>query len=462
MIVSGQSQSGVAQAGGVSSELSGVTPPPSGAAVLERLRELPGGLELLDVAGGRDDAELIGGAVRDIVLDPHATPRELDVVVADDAAGFAEALADALGAPTEHSPAGQRPLARVHERFRTARVSSSGGQIDVATRRSERYPEPGALPIVADGTREQDIARRDFTVNTLAVALSRPRQGELLARPDALEDLAAGRLRVLHDASFRDDPTRLMRMARYSARLGFEPDEHTASLAADAIAAGALDTVSPARIGAELRLALAEPDPVAALESLAQLGVLTALHQALTLDPAVARAALDVLPPLPDAWPDVLLLAALLLPAHTFDTTDYETRLRVLLDGWEIPAAERERAVHSTILAPRLATRLERAQKPSEIYDVAHGEPLEAVALASALAEAGAEADGSDVATVAAQRWLAELRLVELEINGSDLLAAGVAAGPDVGRRLRRALMRKLDGELSGRDGELQAALADA
>jgi tRNA nucleotidyltransferase (CCA-adding enzyme) len=443
----------------VSETSQSTAPPASGARVIERLCELPGGPQLLELAAARDDVELIGGAVRDIVLDSGATPRELDVVVATDAAGFAQVLADRLGAPDEHNARAKQSGARVHERFGTAHVSWGEGQIDVATRRSERYPQPGALPLVAGGTREQDIARRDFTVNTLAVALGGSQRGELLAGREALDDLAARRLRVLHDASFLDDPTRLMRMARYRARLRFEPDEHTASLAAEAIAAGALDTVSPARIGAELRLALAEPDPIAALESLAQLGVLTALHQELMLESAVARAALDVLPPPPDAWPDVLLLAALLLPAHTFDTTDYETRLRVLLDGWEIPAAERERIVHSAILAPRLAARLKRAQKPSEIYDVAHGEPLEAVALVAALAEA--RGDGSDLAAVAARLWLAALRLIELEINGSDLLAAGVASGPDVGRRLRGALMRKLDGELSGREAELQAALED-
>ena len=134
----------------------------------------------------------------------------------------------------------------------------------------------------------------------------------------------------------------------------------------------------------------------------------------------------------------------------------------MLLDGWEFPAAERERAVHSAILAPRLAARLRRAERPSEIYEIAHGEPLEAVALAAALAEADADAEGSDVAAAAARRWLAELRLVGLEIGGDELLGAGIAAGPDVGRRLRRALMRKLDGELSGRDAELRAALEDA
>jgi tRNA nucleotidyltransferase (CCA-adding enzyme) len=439
----------------------GVISPASGTGVIERLRELPGGAPLLELAAEREDLQLIGGAVRDLLRDCKATPRELDVVVGGDAVGLAGHLAARLSLGRDRSRP-DAPVPHVHDRFGTATVEWPGGRIDVAERRSECYPHPGALPEVRPGTAEEDLERRDFSVNAIAVALGGPHRGELSAVAGALEDLQAGRLRVLHARSFRDDPTRLLRMARYRARLGFVIEPHTAELAADAIAAGALDSVSAARIGAELRLALAEPDPVAALESLAQLGLLSALHQSLTLDAALARAALDVLPAPPDAWPDVLLLAALLLPAHSFDTTDYETRLRVLLDGWEVPAAERERVVHSAILAPRLAARLRRAERPSEIYEIAHGEPLEAVALAAALAEADADAEGSDVAGIAARRWLAELRLVGLEIGGDELLGAGIAAGPDVGRRLRRALMRKLDGELSGRDAELRAALEAA
>jgi tRNA nucleotidyltransferase (CCA-adding enzyme) len=427
--------------------------------VLAELSKQPGGRELCKLAEARrGEVALIGGAVRDMLL--GRAPRELDVVVEEDAQGFARDLAQAL-----QTLAGEDVRERFettfHERFRTALVRWPGGQIDVATRRSEQYPHDGALPEVADGTRESDLQRRDFTINTLYVALNGPQRGQLAGAANAREDLDAQLLRVLHERSFRDDPTRLLRMARYRARLGFAVEPHTAELASEAIADGALDAVSSARVGAELRLALAEPDPVAALDSLAQLGVLSALHQSLTLDAALARAALDVLPPPPDAWPDVLLLAALLLPAHSFDTTNYETRLRVLLDGWEFPAAERERAVHSAILAPRLAARLKRAERPSEIYGIAHGEPLEAVALAAALAESDADTEGSDVAAAAARRWLAELRLVELEIGGDELLGAGIAAGADVGRRLRRTLMRKLDGELSGRGAELQAALED-
>ncbi|HTA05193.1 MAG TPA: hypothetical protein VK774_02425 [Solirubrobacteraceae bacterium] len=425
-----------------------------GRVVLERLRELPGGLQLIELAAGRDDVELVGGAVRDLLLDRHATPRELDVVVGVDAAGFAGDLARELHARAGGSPA-ELFETTLHERFRTARVTWPEGQIDVATRRSERYPTPGALPDVHDGTREQDLGRRDFTLNTLAVALGGPGKGRLDGAPGAIEDLRHGVLRVLHEQSFRDDPTRLLRLARYSSRLGFAPDRRTAQLAAQAIADGALDTISPGRIGAELRLTLAEPDPVATLMALQSLGVLAALHEALVLDPHVARMALSALPECEDASPQVLLLASLLLPGHDYDATDYQTRLRVLLDEWELPAVERERTVRSVLLAPRIAERLRAAQRASQIYDVAHHEPLEAIALAAALAEERHETDAAD----AARRWLAELRHVQLEIGGEDVLAAGVAAGPEVGRRLRQALLRKLDGELDGREAELRAAL---
>jgi len=426
---------------------------PNGLDVLEGLRKLPGGAQLRTAAEARSgEVALIGGAVRDLLLE--RTPRELDVVVDDDAAGFARALADELGAIAGESP-DERFEMTLHERFRTALVRWDGGQIDVATRRSERYLAPGSLPEVDAGTIATDQDRRDFTINTLSVALNGANRGELTGARTAREDLDAGVLRVLHDESFRDDPTRLMRIARYRARLGFTIEPHTAKLAGEAIEEGALETVSPARIGAELRLTLAEPDPLAALESLEQLGVLSALHEAIELDAPIARAALGELPP--DGRPDVLLLASLLRPGHSFDSTDYQTRLRTLLDGWEFPGAEREHTVRSTILAPRLAERLRHAHAPSQIYEVAYGEPLEAVALAGGIAAAA----GHDEAADAARRWLSELREVRLRITGDDLLRAGVARGPEVGRHLRRALMRKLDGEIAGEtaDAELRAAL---
>ncbi|MEA2209094.1 MAG: hypothetical protein QOF54_1571 [Solirubrobacteraceae bacterium] len=424
-----------------------------GMAVLERLRELPGGRVLLELACGREDVALVGGAARDLLLGRE--PRELDVVVdgpADAFAGRIAAIVDGRFAADDGRSCG---LER-HERFGTAVVSWKRGRIDVASRRAESYPAPGALPQVRAGSYDEDLRRRDFTVNAIAVALGGACRGELRTAPHALDDLAAGRLRVLHERSFLDDPTRLLRLARYAARLGFAPDEQTARLAADAVAADALQTVSHARIGAELRLALTEPDAVAALQQLQQLGVLAALHEAIELEVPLARAALAALGRAGDGSPDVLLLASLLLPRGSYDTTDYQTRLRALLDAFEFPAAERERAVHSALLAPRLAERLQRAAAPSQVYEIAHDAPVEAVALAAALAESEDHRAAAD----AARRWLSELRHVRLQIGGDDLIDAGLQPGPRIGEALQRALRRRLDGELpAGREAELSAAL---
>ena len=127
--------------------------------------------------------------------------------------------------------------------------------IDVAIARAETYAEPGALPEVEPADLGRDLARRDFTVNAIALDLA---DGALAEFPGARDDLRAGRLRVLHDRSFLDDPTRLWRLARYAARLGFEIEPRTRELAEAAVSGGALGTVSGTRIGNELRLALAE------------------------------------------------------------------------------------------------------------------------------------------------------------------------------------------------------------
>jgi len=412
--------------------------------VLEQLRGLPGGEALLELAAGREDIELVGGAVRDLLL--GHTPRELDVVVADDAIGFAGELARRVGSLAGENP-DERFESTFHERFRTALVWWDGGQIDVATRRAEAYPTPGALPEVRAGTLEQDLLRRDFTVNAIAVTLDGEHAGEVHAAPGALEDLRAGRLRVLHDASFVDDPTRLLRLARYRARLGFEVEDHTAELVRTAIAAGALETVSGARIGAELKLALAEADAVASLAALSELGVLDALHPRLRFEQPVVRAALALLPE--DGRPEVALLASLLLPLALRAGKDQRAEIVALLDRWDFPAGDRDRVAAAAAAVPRLIEELSGAERPSVLRSAALGVPPEGVALAGAL---GCEEP--------ARRWLEQTRHVHLQITGDDLLAAGVPEGPEIGRRLEAALKLRLDGELAdGRDAELTASL---
>ncbi len=424
--------------------------------LLERLRAEPGGEQLL--AAALPGAFLVGGAVRDLLLDRH--PRELDVVVEDghspyghSAGLLAGALAGSFGVPAG---------ANEHERFGTATVEWDAGRIDVAAARRERYPAPGALPEVEPAPLAEDLLRRDFTVNALALALDGERPGEMHAAPHALEDMRAGRLRVLHERSFLDDPTRLWRLARYRARLGFAVEEHTAQLAAAAVAEGALQTVSGARVGAELRLALAEPDPLDALAELERLGLLAALHPRLRFESPLARRALELLPAddgraggAEVGRPDLLLLSALVLPLALGEDGGVGghpiPEIAALLDRLEFPASERDRVAVAAVAVPHLVEELPHVATPSQLRDLALPVPPEGVALAGAV---------SAPAAPAARRWLEEVRHVRLAITGEHLLAAGVPQGPEIGRRLEESLRMRLDGELApGPDAELAAAL---
>jgi tRNA nucleotidyltransferase (CCA-adding enzyme) len=410
---------------------------------LERLRALPGGEALLEIAAARDDVELVGGAVRDLLLERE--PRELDVVVDGDAASFARELGSRLGAQAGLHVSDV--ITKEHERFGTALLEWEGGRIDVATRRSESYAAPGALPDVRTGTPEEDLARRDFTVNAIAIPLGGSRRGTLRHVPDALEDLASRRLRVLHERSFVEDPTRLLRAARYAARLDFNLEEGTAALAGEAIATRALETVSGARIGAELRLALAEPEPLAAIAAISRLGVLGVLHPRLRFEEPAVRAALALLPA--DGRPDLLLLASMVLPLALRAEGDPRAEIVALLDRWDFPAGDRDRVAAAAVAVPRLVGELPAAKLPSVLRATVDGVPVEGVALAGAL---GPEEP--------AREWLGRTRHVRLEITGEDLLAAGIPQGPEIGRRLEAVLKLRLDGELpAGRDGELEAGL---
>ena len=242
-----------------------------GQAVLERLAALPGGPELLALSRERPDLALVGGAVRDLLC--GVGPREIDVTVSP--GGSAE-VAALLGAAIPEQRPDEPIEPTLHERFGTASLNWVHGQIDIAERRAESYPAPGALPEVRPGTLVEDLARRDFTVNAITVPLGGEHRGELIAVEHALEDLAAGRLRILHEESFSDDPTRLLRLARYQSRLGMEVEPRTLELAGVALAAEALQSVSGSRIASELWL-FTEEATTDGFTALGSLGVLQAL-----------------------------------------------------------------------------------------------------------------------------------------------------------------------------------------
>ena len=404
-------------------------------ALLESLRALPGGGPLLDAARTVSQVtpvHLVGGSVRDLLR--GIAPRELDVVVEGEIAPLLELLGG---------------VSVVHDRFGTASASVEGANVDVSRSRCERYAQPGALPDVEPAPLELDLLRRDFTVNAIAVSLP---GGHERAAPHAREDLANGVLRVLHEQSFIDDPTRLWRLGRYAARLGFAIQAHTAELARDALA-----SVSGARIGAELRLALAEQEAIGALEQLRALGVLEAARLGGGVGERAMREALALLPA--DGRPDLLLLASLFVDSHGASSLSGAGELAALLDTLAFLAADRDRVVASVLALRRLLDELPSSSQPSRLHALVAPVPIEAVALAGALDfQAGGEP--AERGRANAERWLSELRHVRVQISGDDLIAAGVPQGPEIGRRLRTVLEQRLDGELAdGRDAELRAAL---
>jgi tRNA nucleotidyltransferase (CCA-adding enzyme) len=394
--------------------------------MIDAIRALPGGtlaLERIDLEPG---VYLVGGAVRDLLL--GRSPRELDLVTEGDVGQLAARLGGAE---------------RVHDRFGTRTVTVDGFTYDLARARRETYPHAGALPLVAPASLAEDLLRRDFTVNALAIALTGDAAGGMIAPPGALADLEGGRLRVLHDQSFRDDPTRLVRLARYSVRLGFAVEPHTGTLARQAVAAAALDKVSGTRVGNELRLLAREADPFAGLVMLEELEIAAAISAALhSPDGALAAGALDLLPA--DGRRDLLALAL------AFEGGD-AAELRTELDRLAFEADDRDAIVSAAAGARSLAAALGSANTPSAIAATVGSAGPEAVAIAGALGPTGP-----------AREWLTRLRHVALEIDGADLLGAGVPEGPGIGVGLRAALAAKLDGRVAGWGQELAEAVRAA
>ena len=357
----------------------------------QALREAHPELETVR-AVARQPVYLVGGAVRDLLLGRGRA--DIDLMVEGDATALAAELG---GANSEH------------DRFGTVKVDVEGHEVDVVGARTEVYERPGALPTVTPAADiEEDLARRDFTINAMAI----PLQGEVrLIDPHGGErDLEAGLLRVLHERSFIDDPTRAIRAARYASRFGFGLDPGTEEL----IRKADLATVSADRRRAELERLAAEDQAQQGFELLAEWGVIDLRPGGLNLMETV------------------------------------EELLRRPNWAEEVP---RERALVAAALGPPGAEEVLASMwvpKPGEGVELAERrDPVELIL---------ARAMGADWLDSYLNAW----RRIELEIDGDDLIAAGIEQGPAIGRGLRAARNRKLEGEIFGREEELAAALAAA
>jgi tRNA nucleotidyltransferase (CCA-adding enzyme) len=374
---------------------------------------------------------LVGGAVRDVLIGRPSS--DLDLLVEGDAVGFAQRLADTLGG-----------TCRAHRDFGTAVVTSQEGEIDVATARTESYAKPAALPDVAFATLGEDLERRDFTVNAIAASLKEEDFGRLIDPHDGRADLAAATIRVLHDGSFVDDPTRIFRAIRYENRFGFRMDEHTEELARTSLRQGFVGELSSTRLRDELVALLDEEHVAHTIERLADLGAAHAIHPALAADDdAIELAArlhhlaeeLDVHVPI---WRLRLAVLFRNVPAD---------EIRQALDRLDFSRRDEDAIGEAVKVAPRLVKTLQGSPDPAQV--VALVESLAPDAPLFALALSG---------LTPLRDWFTHLRGIRLEITGADLVDLGLKESPKVGEVLDELRRRKLRGDLDGRESELAAA----
>ena len=382
---------------------------------------------------------LVGGSVRDLIL--RRKNLDLDIVAEGDGARLAKILAEQLSARLTF-----------HARFGTATlILPAGLRLDVATARREEYPCPGALPVVKPGTLRDDLLRRDFTINALAISLNKDTYGQLVDVCGGSEDLKQGNLRVLHDRSFRDDPTRILRAVRFEARFRFRLERHTLQLMKTAISQRMPDVVKPPRYFQEFKKILEEEDPRPCLKRLRHLKALEFLRPGLILDgqalslfhrrwrslPKRARPERNI-----EGW--LLYFLKLLQSADEGETAKIVTRFHLNRKVQICLGQARQTGVFLNALGKIGLTR-------SAVYQLLKEMPEEAVLflrLCASNTRTRQRIDG----------FLLEDRGIKLRIGGDDLKKLGVKAGPQMGKIMNALLYQRIDQGFRTKREELNCA----
>jgi len=369
---------------------------------------------------------LVGGAVRDLLLERRNL--DLDLVVEGDAIKLAGEIAPVFEAEVTR-----------HPRFGTASLHWGRRRVDIATARAETYARPGALPKVRPGTIGDDLARRDFTVNAMAVALNPRRYGELTDPHAGQKDLKKGLIRVLHDRSFSDDATRIWRAIRYEQRLGFKIEPATLAILKKGLTR--LKTVGGNRIRRELELILGEETPEKALTRAGELGVLARLQPSLAGDEwlaeTFARAREACLPDLP---PASLYLALLFYRRNAAETEK-------IIGYLHLPAATAQVLRDTLTIKEKAGALAEPGLPPSRVYHQLHGCGLTALTAARL-------ATGSPTAAEHVELYLSVLRHVNPILGGEDLKSLGIPEGPRIKEVLQALREARLDGQIDSREEE--------
>ncbi|MCJ7516021.1 MAG: CCA tRNA nucleotidyltransferase [Dehalococcoidia bacterium] len=368
---------------------------------------------------------LVGGVVRDLFLDRDNF--DFDLVVEGDAINLARKLAKDSQAKLT-----------VHSRFGTAKLDYPGFSLDLATARSESYSKPGALPTVKPGSLKDDLIRRDFSINAMALHLNPQHFGELIDLYQGKDDIERRLIRVLHIKSFIDDATRILRAIRYEQRLSFKLETETAKLLRRDMAM--LDTISGDRIRHEMELILKEDEPERALGRAEELGVLDQLHPALKGNGRLSKIfsqarQLDVRVSLP-----ILYLCLLV---HNLNAKENENFIVHL----NFPRNSAEAMRQTLQLKARLHKLTNPKLKPSEIYRLLYSYSATAI-------QANALASESLIASQNLLLYLNKLRYVKPLLNGADLKKMGIPSGAKIGETLNILQAARLDGEVKTRKDE--------
>ncbi|MCZ6790091.1 MAG: hypothetical protein O7D33_09205 [Chloroflexi bacterium] len=366
---------------------------------------------------------LVGGVVRDLLMDQPI--QDIDLVVEGDVTLLARTLAENLSGDVV-----------AHSQFNTAKVDILGQSIDIVTARHETYRRPGALPTVKPGDIQDDLRRRDFTINAMAVRLSPEPSGKLLDPLDGRRDLSAKLVRVLHPGSFRDDATRILRALRYEQRLHFRLEQDTAVLLRRDLSM--LDTIGGHRLRRELALTFHEREPRPILARLAHLGVLGSLHPPLARN----RDMESMLARLHHGIPRLQLLHYLAWLAYPLRPAEAEGLIARLAMPKRWAAVVRD-----TVSTRHFATELTSSASPAAVYRRLSGLSLEAVQVAAALETNGAARESMT-------RYAEEWRKVRPLLTGQDIVKLGVAQGPQVGELLDLLLEARLKGGTTTRAEE--------
>lgn len=381
-------------------------------------------------------AYLVGGSVRDLLRGQENL--DIDIVIEGDGIAFAKEFGRSFNARV-----------RTHERFGTAQIITDHLKLDVATARTEYYESPAALPTVETSSIKKDLYRRDFTINTLAVALNPGEFGLLIDFFGGQRDLREKTIRVLHNLSFIEDPTRAFRAVRFSERFGFKLSKHTENLIKTALRMNLFDKLSGSRLYEELLLTFSETEPVKAIKRLSEYGLLKMIHPNLLFDERLESALQSIHDTL--SWFNLLFLEEkpdkgdiyLMALLSTLSEDERETAFARL----STPPKIKEK-VGRGILRSRELIRVLPLPDPARIYKALHHLDIETILLAMAAA-----IDDSKKKDIS--RYLIELRKVKPQCTGRDIRNIGILPGPLYSGILETLLEERLRGNLKTKDDEL-------